>query len=220
GVLRLGREDELALLAQKSAIKTQHYRNEGRSSTNEETFRRLPQTGLGGWPLGHWQRRAFVTAEMWRVLEAARIEAQQLPIAPMGTAVDFTDGMGWLGYGLDVAGYLTVVVGEDTGAYGLGAFPYTRYLRVQALNWGLVAPDSCDLVVFSFSVAGLDDPAKIIEMACASLKVGGHLIVLADKAENRQDGEKFHAAETALKATGYPLEKRRVSAMGRKFSRL
>lgn len=219
GLVRLSIPDQRKQFDEQSRSRSARYQAEGYQVADGEMFRRLPQTALNGWPPGYWSRRAFITAEMWRVLEDIRVRAERLPIGPMGTALDLTDGMGWIGYGLDVSGYITLVVGEQNGPYGLDVFPYSRYLRVQAsLSAPPVAAEQFDLVVFSFSLETLDQPMQAIEKALKLLKQRGHLVVLADKVDATQ-ADMFQAIEAVLNAPGYKFFKHRVGAMGRNLTR-
>lgn len=179
-----------------------------------EDFRRLPQTALPDWPADYWQLRADATGEMWRVLEQLRREKGQLPIGSMGVAADFSDGMGWLGYGLDVSGYNTLVLSENKGEYGLGVLPSTRYMRV----WGTLetpplAPHSFDLITFSFSLETMDNPALALQHATALLKDNGIIIVLSAQ-QLQQD-----ILVTPLQDAGLDVSAQPVRGLGNTLSR-
>jgi SAM-dependent methyltransferase len=220
GILRLLRPEQRTTFDAQASKQVASYQAAGWQAPDSQTFRKLPQTPLAGWPVNYWQRRALATAEMWRILEAARIEEARLPVGPMGHAVDLTDGMGWLGYGLDVSGYITIIVGQDSSVYGLGAFEYSRYLRVQgSLAEPPLAVGQFDVVVFSFSLETLSDPAQAIRNAARLLKQRGHLIVLSDKAEGNHI-DYLQEAITTLRQAGYPVQTQRVGAMGRKLTRI
>ncbi|NDJ75523.1 MAG: hypothetical protein GYB65_04620, partial [Chloroflexi bacterium] len=81
--------------------------SKGWTTPDESAFKSLPQTGLSGYPDGYWQHQAEATALLWRFLEAIRLQNGGLPIGPMGETAVIGAGMGWLAYGLDVAGYTT-----------------------------------------------------------------------------------------------------------------
>ncbi|NDJ86588.1 MAG: class I SAM-dependent methyltransferase [Chloroflexi bacterium] len=209
---------ELETISAERRIKLQ---NKGWAAPDIESFRRLPQTGIPGWPLGYWQRRASGTAELWRIIEAARREADQLPIGPMGIALDLSDGMGWLGYGLDASGYITVVVSEDAGSdYGLGVFPYSRYLRVQAsITNPPLSPQAFDLVVFSYSLESCASPQEALENASRLVKPAGHLIVMSDRTDEQATSVNAHQTETTLRKLGLNAWQQRIGAMGSRWSR-
>lgn len=177
-------------------------------------FRRLPQTPLTDWPAEHWQARANATAEMWRVLEAIRLEEKRLPIGPMGTAVDLSNGMGWLGYGLDVSGYNTIVLSEKQGRYGLGVFPHSRYMRVLgSLQAPPLAPNSFDLVTFSFSLQSIASPEDALRAATALLKKRGTLIVLTAQNVDRR------RITDSLEGAGLTVQTQAVQGLGNPLAR-
>lgn len=213
GILRLiTHKQQQAFAAEEQATAARHQSNNWQIPSPDD-FRQLPQTGLNGWPLGYWQRRAEITAEMWRVIEHIRVDEERPPIGPMGNAVDLTDDMGWIAYGLDMSGYTTIALGQHIGSYGLGVFDPSRYLRVQAaIDNPPLAPEQFDLVVFSFS---LKTPQPTLEHAVRLLKKGGLLIVMADKGNESQQRE----AGTALQSLGFAVRFQRVGAMGHTFSR-
>lgn len=211
GILRLLTPEQRQ--AFDAATHTQNQQTNGWKAPSADDFRQLPQTGLEGWPLGYWHRRAEITAEMWRILERIRVDEERLPIGPMGNAVDFTDGLGWLGYGLDMSGYTTLVLGQQTGPYGLDVFDHSRYLRIQAsIENPPLAAEQFNVVVFSFS---LETPHPALAHAAKLLKKGGVLIVMADKGNEPQQKH----AETALQGLGLETRLQRVGAMGNNFSR-
>jgi SAM-dependent methyltransferase len=186
-----------------------------------DTFRQLPQTGLNGWPPGYWQQRAYSTAEFWRVVEGARRAAERLPIGSMGLAVDLSDGMGWLGYCLDVSGFNTLAVSQDAGPYGLAAYEYARYLRVQAsLERPPLAQGAFDLVVFSFGLDGLDDLQTALRYAAALLQPDGHLLVMTDAGDNERRPATLKLVEHTLREAGLSVRRRRVGPMGSSVDKL
>ncbi len=214
-VLRLVADEQRAQFDAKSNAEAATHEKAGRVPLTIEDFRRLPQTAPPNGDSDYWQRRAVVTAEMWRVLEAIRVDEERLPIGSMGEAVDLTDGMGWIGYGLDVSGYITIALGHDVGPYGLGVFPHTRYLRVQAsLAAPPLTPDKFDLVTFSFSLETLEEPLLALQNAARLLKHGGTLVVLSDQATVNLD-----EAQATLQTAGLEVQQQRVGAMGGKYSR-
>ncbi len=179
-----------------------------------EEFRRLPQTTPTDWPPDYWQARANVTADMWRILENIRREQERLPIGPMGTAVDFSSGMGWLGYGLDVSGYNTIVLSQLRGSYGLGLFPYSRYLRVfGSLQAPPLTPDSFDLVTFSFSLHLIEDQNAALQNAATLLKADGTLVILSVQAFA------LSVVKTTLENAGLRVETQSVRGIGNPLTR-
>ncbi len=218
GILFLLGEEQRATVDAQATARSQERATKGWQAPTPEAFRRLPQTGLPGWPVNYWQNRSFCTAEMWRLLEKIRIEEDRLPIGPMGNALDLSDGMGWLGYGLDVSGYITVVISEDTTNYGLRAYNNTRYLRIQAdLTNPPLSGSKFDLVVFSFSLEMLDKPQDAVQNAARLLKVGGTLIIMSDQIEQST----LASAETTLQADKtLTVRRQKVGAMGGKVTRV
>jgi SAM-dependent methyltransferase len=204
-----------------SAAQAAEFTAQGRQAPDVDSFRKLPQTPLEGWPLGYWQQRAYSTAEFWRVMEAARIDAEMLPIGSMGYAVDLSENTGWFAYCLDVSGYNTVAVSPYSGAYGLDAYPYARYLRVQAsLDNPPLAKGVFDLVVFSFSLDSVENPQVALQNAAALLRKEGHLVVMPDTDELQRQPNIVHIAETTLRAAGLKAQTRRVGPMGNPVSKL
>lgn len=218
GILRLISAKQRAIFDAQATTRANQRQNDGWQAPTPEEFRRLPQTSLTGWPMNYWQRRSVCTAEMWRILEHIRVEEDRLPIGPMGNALDLTAGMGWLGYGLDVSGYITIVLGEDTGRYGLGAYQYSRYLRLQAsISNPPLTANSFDLVVFSFSLEILDSPQIAIENAARLLNEGGILIIMSDQFEKSA----LDAADAMLRGIAdLKVRRQRVGAMGTKANRV
>lgn len=219
GILRLLTPEQRAEFDAASQKLTEQYQIEERAVPSHAEFRTLPQSNLENWPNGYWQQRTFCTAEMWRILEEIRIDNEKLPIALTGRAVDLTDGMGWIAYALDVSGYSTIALGQDAGMYGLGAFPISRYLRIQA---SITAPplmsEKFDLVVFSFSFLYIENPNAALENAHDLLQQYGHLLILSDVVDDDGKAKLTQAAKT-LETLGFGITHRRVGAMGGKLSR-
>ncbi len=159
GILRLSTPDQrLALDAASDAYEADSARR-GWSSPDEGAFKSLPQTGLSGYPDGYWAQQADATALLWRFLEVIRRQNGQLPVGPVGEAAVIGAGMGWLAYGLDVAGFTTIALDAYAGPkYGLGVFPIAHYLRVQAdpLNSPL-ARGAFDLLIYQEGLARSDE---------------------------------------------------------------
>ena len=195
-----------------AAATTQHaqiFMSKGWTPADTDAFRRLPQTQLPTWSKAYWQNRAHAVAEMWRILEDIRRREDRLPIGSMGTAADFTDGMGWLGYGLDVSGYNTLVLSEHNGPYGLDVFPASRYVRVQgSLTTPPLANDSFDLVTFSFSLENLAQPVEALRNACELLKNRGIIMILS------ANGINVDESVQTLRGCKLDVQTKRVGAMG------
>ena len=183
----------------------------------EDGFKRLPQTPLNGFPMGYWDLRAHATAEMWRFLEDLRREAERPPVGDMGTAVEFTDALGWLGYGLDVSGYATVIVGQDTTQLGLSAYEYGRYPRVQASiqNPPLTA-GMFDLVLYTYSLNQVEDIEQTITNGAKLLKPYGHVLVFLDD----DQANLSKTVEAALDKVGLEVKHQRVGTMGGRIKKL
>jgi uncharacterized protein YbaR (Trm112 family) len=133
GILRLVSPADRQRLDEVSAAHEAHGTTSGWQSPDEGAFKSLPQTGLPGYPYDYWARQASATALLWHFLEAIRRNKGGLPVGPVGDAVIIGAEMGWLAYGLDVAGYTAVALDARAGSlFGLGVYPIARYLRVQA----------------------------------------------------------------------------------------
>lgn len=223
GVYRLVTREQAVAFEQQSAVETQQLQGQGWLAPDVDTFRQLPQTGLAGWPVGYWQRRASVTAELWRVLEAARRDAEMLPIGSMGYALDISDSTGWLAYCLDVSGFNTIAVSQHVGPYGLTTYPYARYLRVQ-MAWDALPFETgvFDLVVFSFSLEKLTHPAKLLRKAAGLLQPGGHLAVMLDLPDDESNGKPdlVSLSEKVMREAGLEVERRRVTPMGNPVNKI
>lgn len=153
---------------------------QGWTAPNEHTFRTLPREELPGWEPLYWKKRALSTANMWHVLEAKRRARREIPLGSLGIAVDICDGLPYIGYGLDVGGYITLAISPYTGRYGLGAYPYTRYGRIQAEVAALpLKPSQFDVIIFSGSLATADSATiqNAIDRAAAALALNGLIIV-------------------------------------------
>jgi SAM-dependent methyltransferase len=156
---------------------------QGWHSPDEAEFKSLPQTGLPGYPEGHWIREAEGTALLWRFLESTRLQLGALPVGPMGEAAVIGAGMGWLAYGLDVAGYTTLAIDAHAGErFGLGVYPIARYLRVQADLARLpLAEGAFDWVIFQEGLAlhGEQTAQKAaLDQALRALRPGGWVAVM------------------------------------------
>ncbi|MBI5929509.1 MAG: methyltransferase domain-containing protein [Chloroflexi bacterium] len=223
GVYRLVTPQQAAAFEAQSAAEAQSLQAQGWLPPDADTFRQLPQTGLEGWPIPYWQRRANVTAELWRVLEAARRDAEMLPIGSMGYALDISDGMGWLAYCLDVSGFNTIGVSQHVGPYGLTAYPYARFLRVQASCETLpFEKEAFHLVVFSFSLEKLPDPEATLRKAAGFLQAGAHLAVMLDASDDELNGKQdlVELAETVMREAGLQVERRRVTPIGNPVAKI
>lgn len=180
GVVRLAAPNRLLALDQVTQAHANRLSAQGWLAPNIEEFRRLPQTALPTWSEEYWATRAAVIAEMWRILEHIRIAEERLPIGPMGLAADLSDGMGWVGYGLDVSGYNTVVVSPYNGPYGLNVFPFSRYLRVQAdISAPPLVANAFDLVVVSFSLPEAPSATELLANAARLIKPEGLVMILS-----------------------------------------
>ena len=183
GVLRLLTPDRRAVLDAEAAAYEEACAAAGWAVPDEAQFKALPQTGLPGYPDDYWPQRAESTALLWRFLEAIRLQQGGLPVGPMGEAAVIGAGMGWLAYGLDVAGYTTVALDWRAGPrYGLGVYPIARYLRVQAdLQYLPLARAAFDWLIFQNGLSALgDEPAQASAFAAAleALRPGGWVAVL------------------------------------------
>lgn len=213
-IIKLALPDQLVELEQQTKSHADKAASRGWLPPDIVEFRRLPQTPIPTWPDDYWNNRAVVIAEMWRILEEIRIAANKPPIGAIGTAVDISDALGWVGYGLDVAGYNTIVVSRYSGPHGLGAFPYSRYVKIQS---DITAPPlqsgKFDLVTVSFCIHDVDDAATLLDNTARLLKQNGVLLVLsADEIDVKQ-------ISTILASTGLQVEERTVGAMGSTIGR-
>lgn len=208
GITHLLAPEHRTLLVEETHQLTEARRQQGFQIPNIEDFKQLPQTALSGWTAGYWTERAYAMAALWRVLERIRLAAGEPPVGPKGTAADLSDGLGWVGYGLDVNGYTTFVISQDTGVYGLGAFPYARYRRIFAsLEAPPLAPKSFDVVVLSFSLHLTTHPERTLQNAIQLLAKGGYLIVML----TQHDHESL--AETTLRQAGLTVKRERMKPM-------
>lgn len=144
----------------------------------EDEFKALPQTGLSGYPPGYWEGQAAATALLWRYLEAIRLREGGLPVGPRGSAAVLGAGLGWLAYALDAGGYTTLAIDALAGPRGgLGAYPFARYLRVQAdPARPPLAGAQFDLAVIQGGLASVDDSA--LAAAVRALRPGGWLALV------------------------------------------
>lgn len=195
--------------------KASELREKGWEVPDEGQFKALPSEALESWAADYWSIREYATAEMWRFLEDLRREREMLPIGDMGTAVEFTGEMGWLGYGLDVSGYATVIAGQDAGPYGLGAYNYGRYPRVQAsITTPPLAENAFDLVLYTYCLDLIDDWEVAFKNARDLLKSDGHLLVFSDSDET------VNVALDSLKNAGFNAHKQRVGGKGSKLNKM
>jgi hypothetical protein len=183
----------------------------------EDEFKRLPQTTPSGYPPSYWDKRAFATAELWRFLEDVRREAELPPIGHMGYAVEFTGDMGWLGYGLDVSGYGTIIVGQSATPMGLGAYNYGRYPRIQAsvAHPPLVA-GQFDLVLYTYCLSQVEDLQTCFHHGQRLLKPGGYVVVMLDESEATQ----IDTIESALTSAHLAVYRHAVGGMGNRLQKL
>jgi SAM-dependent methyltransferase len=198
GILRLVPPESRRAIDAQSAAYEAARAAQGWTSPDEGAFKSLPQTGLSGYPEGYWSYQASGTALLWRFLEAIRLQNGGLPIGPMGEAAVIGAGMGWLAYGLDVAGYTTLAIDTHAGArFGLGVYPIARYLRVQAdrINPPL-ARSALDLLIFQEGLAQPGDGSErqmTLQNAIRALRPGGWLAVMDVLPESAQDAEAVRA---------------------------
>ncbi len=183
GVLRLVTPERRAALDAEAAAYEEACAEAGWAVPDEAQFKALPQDGLPGYPEDYWPQRAASTALLWRFLEAIRLQQGGLPVGPMGEAAVIGAGMGWLAYGLDVAGYTTIALDWRAGPrYGLGVYPIARYLRVQAdLQRLPLARAAFDWLIFQNGLSALGDEsaqASAFAAALEALRPGGWVAVL------------------------------------------
>jgi SAM-dependent methyltransferase len=194
GVLRLVPADYRDAVAEQSEAHEAACVAQGWTSPDEAEFKSLPQTGLSGYPEGYWTRQAEGTALLWRFLEASRWQLGALPVGPMGEAAVIGAGMGWLAYGLDVAGYTTLAVDARAGErFGLGVYPIARYLRVQAdLTRLPLAEGAFDWVIFQEGLPPYGERAAqkaAFAQALRALRPGGWLAVMNTLSPSGADAE-------------------------------
>lgn len=208
GVLRLVTADRRAAIEAESQAHEERCARVGWAVPDEDEFKALPQTGLPGYPLDYWPQQAAGTALLWRFLEDVRLRKGGLPVGPMGEAVVIGAEMGWLAYGLDVAGYTTLALDALAGpGYGLGVYPIARYLRVQAdLNALPLARAAFDWVILQSGLARFGDQAarqRALVAALAALRPGGWIAVMDALAPS---AEGMAAAQALLRAAGLVVE--------------
>lgn len=223
GVYHLVTPEQAVVFNQQSVAMAQQLQSQGWLPPDVDTFRQLPQTGLAGWPALYWQRRANVTAEFWRILEAARRDAEMLPIGSMGYALDISDSTGWFAYCLDVSGFNTIGMSQHVGPYGLTSYPYARYLRVQTAWDSLPFKTRVfDLVVFSFSLEKYAQPERTLREAAELLQPGGHLVIMLDLLDDEPNGKPdlVSLAEKVMREVGLEVERRRVTPMGNPVNKI
>ncbi len=199
GILRLVPEPRRAEIASLSQAHDDHGDAEGWRAPDEGDFKSLPQTGLSGYPDDYWPAQADGTALLWRFLEAVRRANGGLPVGPIGETAVIGAGMGWLAYGLDVAGYTTLAIDARAGArHGLGVFPIARYLRVQADLQGRLplAPGAFDWLVFQEGLCPLmgdkqndSEQQARFEEALHALRPGGWLAVMNSLAPTTEEAK-------------------------------
>jgi SAM-dependent methyltransferase len=159
---------------------------QGWTTPDGAQFRGLPQTGLPGYPDDYWSLRAAATVQLWHFLETIRREQGIPPIAPTGEAAVIGAGLGWLAYGLDVAGYTTVALDARAGSrHGLNVYPISRYLRVQAdLDRLPLASAAFDWLIFQDGLTPLgqdqDEAGQgaALDAALRYLRPGGWVAVM------------------------------------------
>lgn len=183
GILRLADPARRAALDDLSRQYEAGASARGWQPPDEEAFKRLPQTGLKGYPELHWMQYATATALLWRFLEAIRAERGALPVGPAGEAAVIGAESGWLAYALDVAGYTTIALDVYTGErYGLGVYPIARYVRAQADPvHPPLARGAFDLVLFQDGLARsreAGDEMAVLAQAIEALRPGGHVVVM------------------------------------------
>ncbi len=211
GILRLVPADRWPALDAESGAHEERCARAGWAVPDEAQFKALPQTGLPGYPLEYWPQQAAGAALLWCFLEDIRQREGALPVGPMGEAAVIGAEMGWLAYGLDVAGYTTLAIDAHAGpGYGLGVYPIARYLRVQAdLSALPLARAAFDWVILQSGLARFGDGAaqqRALGAALDALRPGGWVAVmdaLAPSAERMAAVQAlFHAA--GLVAAGEP----------------
>jgi hypothetical protein len=155
-------------------------RSRGWVQPEETTFRSLPRTPIIGWSPTYWKQRALSTAAVWHIIEGERRKNGRRPMGPQGVAANLSNGLHYLAYGLDLAGYNTFAVSPFVGQYSLGVFPHGRYCRIQA-SWEALPlrPHSFDLVVVTNHEPEIapDMLPIVMEEVAELIKDDGYLIV-------------------------------------------
>ena len=156
GILQLAITD----LNEVSTAHDEKYLRQGIKAPDELAFRGLPRTPLPGWIENYWQQRAHSTAAIWHFLEAQRRAAGR-GMGFQGIAVELTQGMPYLAYGLDAGGYLAFAVSPHAGHFALGVHPYSRYCRIQA-NWDALPLRSGSFDVVILNALPSELPADVL----------------------------------------------------------
>lgn len=208
GILRLVPAERRAAVDAESQAHEERCARAGWAVPDEGEFKALPQTGLPGYPLDHWPQQAAGAALLWRFLEEVRLRKGAPPVGPMGEAAIIGVEMGWLAYGLDVAGYTTLALDARAGpGYGLGVYPIARYLRVQAdLNALPLARAAFDWVILQGGLARFGDETaqqRTLSAALGALRPGGWIAVMDALAPSAQGIE---AVQALLRAAGLIVE--------------
>jgi SAM-dependent methyltransferase len=195
GIVRLVPADRRAAVEDRSQGYDADGDAQGWQSPAEDEFKSLPQTGLSGYPEGYWAQQAAATALLWRFLEAVRLQNGKLPVGPVGEAAVIGAGMGWLAYGLDVAGYATLALDARAGSrHGLGVYPFSRYLRVQADALRLpLARGAFDWVIVQEPLAYFGDEAAqqmVLDQALRALRPGGWIAVMDSLSPSLETNER------------------------------
>ncbi len=193
GIARLVPADQRDAVAEHSARYEADCDAQGWQSPAEDDFKSLPQTGLPGYPETYWTQQAAATALLWRFLETVRLREGKLPVGPVGEAVVIGAGMGWLAYGLDVAGYATLALDARAGSrHGLGVYPFSRYLRVQVDGRRLpLARGAFDWVIVQEPLVG-DEAAQqtLVGQAVRALRPGGWIAVMDSLSPSLETNER------------------------------
>jgi SAM-dependent methyltransferase len=202
GILRLVPPDRRAQFEAFSAAYDARCAALGWTSPDEDDFKSLPQTGLKGFSEDFWPQQAAATALLWRFLEAIRLEKGGLPVGPVGEAAVIGAGMGWLAYGLDVAGYATVALDARAGSrFGLGVYGIARYLRVQADPVDPpLAREAFDWIIFQEGLTPEapegameeDRPQSVLDRALRVVRPGGWVAVIDALARSEDDAAAVH----------------------------
>jgi len=208
GILRLVPADRWPALDAESGAHEERCARAGWAVPDEAQFKALPQTGLEGYLPDHWPGQAAGAALLWRFLEEVRLRKGGPPVGPVGEAAVVGAEMGWLAYGLDVAGYTTLALDTHAGpGYGLGVYPIARYLRVQAdLNALPLARAAFDWVILQSGLARFGDEAAqqhALGAVLAALRPGAWIAVMDALAPS---AEKMAAAQALLRAAGLVVE--------------
>lgn len=204
GILRLFPPERRPDLDARSAAHDRDCTARGWHSPDEAAFKSLPQTALPGYPESYWPQQADSTALLWRFLEAVRLQNGGLPVGPMGEAAVIHAGLGWLAYGLDVAGYTTLAIDSRAGsAFGLGAYPIARYFRLQCEIASRdakparlpLARGAFDWVIFQEGLESLGDEdaqQTAFDQAIDALRPGGWVAVINALEPSEDDAETVH----------------------------